>query len=52
VLQRLHDLVEEAAKSKKTSGHDSVPALLRWVGEDNQRVLQANGSPRNNKKKT
>ena len=54
VLQRLHDLVEDAAKSKKPNGHSSVPALLRWVGEDsNQRAMQVNGSPRtNNKKKT
>lgn len=34
VLQRLHDLVVEASKPKK-KGDAPVPALLRWVGEEN-----------------
>ena len=35
VLNRLHDLVEVAAKtSAKGKGHAGVPPLLRWVGED------------------
>jgi DNA-binding transcriptional MerR regulator len=50
VLQRLHDLVEEAAKSNKKknkNGENSVPALLRWVGEDSsQQGAGRNGSPR------
>lgn len=38
VLNRLHDLVEEASKSSKDGS--TVPPLLRWVGEEQQ-----NGSP-------
>jgi MerR family transcriptional regulator, copper efflux regulator len=33
VLNRLHDLVEEASKSTRKN-KQAVPALLRWVGED------------------
>src|SRR5262249_52189515 len=33
VLNRLHDLVEDASKSA-AKGKASVPPLLRWVGED------------------
>jgi DNA-binding transcriptional MerR regulator len=52
VLQRLHDLVVEASKPTK-KGDASVPALLRWVGEENngldaEPVAATNGS----KKKT
>ncbi len=40
VLNRLHDLVEDASKSTgKTK--KSVPALLRWVGEDSHNDGQA-----------
>lgn len=35
VLHRLHDLVVDAAKSGKKGG-SAVPALLRWVGEENE----------------
>ncbi|WP_424534012.1 MerR family DNA-binding transcriptional regulator [Sphaerisporangium viridialbum] len=34
VLNRLHDLVDEAAKSRKTAG-SPAPTLLRWVSEEN-----------------
>lgn len=33
VLNRLHDLVENASKST-AKGKNTVPPLLRWVGED------------------
>lgn len=39
VLNRLYDLVEEASKSSRKDGN-TVPPLLRWVGEEQQ-----NGSP-------
>jgi DNA-binding transcriptional MerR regulator len=39
VLNRLHDLVEDAAKAT-AKGKASVPPLLRWVGEDKR-----NGEP-------
>ena len=34
VLNRLHDLVEDASKKTGGKNKDAVPPLLRWVGED------------------
>jgi DNA-binding transcriptional MerR regulator len=34
VLNRLHDLVENASKRSGRDGDETVPPLLRWVGED------------------
>jgi DNA-binding transcriptional MerR regulator len=36
VLNRLHDLVEEASKKSSRKGKETVPPLLRWVGEEQQ----------------
>lgn len=52
VLQRLHDLVVEASKPTK-KGDASVPALLRWVGEEtNGRGGEPATVPNTSKKKT
>jgi DNA-binding transcriptional MerR regulator len=52
VLQRLHDLVVEASKPTN-KGDASVPALLRWVGEENNgRDAELAAATNGSKKKT
>ena len=51
VLNRLHDLVVDASKSAKKDG-SNVPALLRWVGEDNDNQQNRNRAGQDGAKQT
>lgn len=43
VLDRLHDLVVEAAKASE-KGDSTLPPLLRWVSEDQRAIRLASGT--------